>query len=129
MQYVERERIMRDMDRVLSEYRALRPRTDMLSTLPLLTGAYDDGRCVLLLLLDGTLPVPFRGQVYHIPVHVWFPRAYPSEAPIVFVVPTPDMVVCRGSCVGADGRVTLPYMDTWIQKPEVRSYIDTRVRV
>jgi len=82
--------------------------------------AYDDGRFVLLLLLDGTLPVPFRGQVYHIPVHVWIPRAYPAEAPIVYVTPTQNMVVCRGSCVGPDGRVRLPYMDAWERKPEVR---------
>ncbi|SHO79150.1 Similar to S.cerevisiae protein STP22 (Component of the ESCRT-I complex) [Malassezia sympodialis ATCC 42132] len=108
--YAERARIMRDMEHVLTEYHTLRPRTDMFT--------YDDGRCVLLLLLDGTLPVPFRGQVYQIPVHVWIPRAYPAEPPIVYVAPTQNMVVCRGSCVGPDGRVRLPYMDAWERKPE-----------
>ncbi|WFD20527.1 suppressor protein stp22 of temperature-sensitive alpha-factor receptor and arginine permease [Malassezia caprae] len=108
--YVERARIMHDMERVLTEYHTLRLRTDMFT--------YDDGRMLLLLLLDGTLPVPIRGQVYHIPVHVWIPRAYPAEAPIVYVAPTQNMVVCRGSCVAPDGRVRLPYMDAWERKPE-----------
>ncbi|WFD23947.1 suppressor protein stp22 of temperature-sensitive alpha-factor receptor and arginine permease [Malassezia equina] len=111
--YVEHARIMHDMECVLTEYHTLRPRTDMFT--------YDDGRFVLLLLLDGTLPVPFRGQVYHIPVHVWIPRAYPAEAPMVFVTPTQDMVVCRGSCVGPDGRVRLPYMDAWERKTECQT--------
>lgn len=46
---------------------------------------------------------------------------------MVFVTPTQDMVVCRGSCVGPDGRVRLPYMDAWERKPEVRN--DTYARV
>lgn len=83
--------------------------------------AYDDGRTALLLVLDGTVPVVYRGQVYHIPIHVWFPHAYPHEPPIVLVVPTPAMIVRRTPHVSLDGRVTVPYLELWRRKHEVRT--------
>ena len=98
----------------------------MFSTLRVyLTPAYDDGRTVLLLLCDGTVPVPFRGYIYNYPMNIWFPRAYPAEAPFIFVVPTPAMVVRRGPHVSQDGRVSIDYMKQWEKKPEVRATILT----
>ena len=59
---------MSDMDTILTEYPTLRPRTDVYSTSHSATyaAAYNDGRSMLLLLLDGTIAVPFRGSVYNL---------------------------------------------------------------
>lgn len=79
---------------------------------------------MLLLLLDGTVAVPFRGNVYHIPVHIWFPRAYPQEPPIVYVVPIRDMLLRSGTHITPEGCVQVPYMHTWMRKPEAGSLLE-----
>lgn len=117
---------MSDMDLILTEYPTLRPRTDVYSTLHYTPypAAYNDGRTMLLLLLDGTVAVPFRGSVYHIPVHIWFPRAYPQEPPIVYVVPMRDMLLRSGAHTTPEGCVQVPYMHTWMRKPEAGSLLE-----
>ena len=64
--------------------------------------------------------MPFEGTLYHIPVHVWIPRAYPREPPIVLVAPTPDMMVRRSAHVEPSGRVWAAYIRAWERKFEVR---------
>ncbi|WFD39768.1 suppressor protein stp22 of temperature-sensitive alpha-factor receptor and arginine permease [Malassezia japonica] len=86
--------------------------------------AYDDGRAALLLLLDGTLPAEYGGVVYYIPVHIWIPRAYPREAPTVYVMPTKDMLVRRSAYVDPSGRVYAEYMQQWERKPEGADILD-----
>ena len=121
-QYPERERLAADVLAALGEFPSLLPRTDVYSTSARRGAdtAYDDGRSLLLLLLDGTLPVPFEGTLYHSPVHVWIPRAYPREPPIVLVAPTPDMMVRRSAHVEPSGRVWAAYIRAWERKFEVR---------
>lgn len=116
-QYAARERIAADVDRVLDAFPTLRPRTDVYSTCAAHT-AYDDGRTVLLLVLDGTLPVEYAGTLYYIPAHVWIPRAYADDPPIVYVVPTASMLVRRSERVDVSGRVSPAYLDDWRRKPE-----------
>ncbi|WFC96965.1 suppressor protein stp22 of temperature-sensitive alpha-factor receptor and arginine permease [Malassezia brasiliensis] len=108
--YAARERIASDVDRALTAFPTLRPRTDVYT--------YDDGRAALLLVLDGTLPVEYAGTLYYIPVHVWIPRAYADDPPIVYVVPTPAMLVRRSERVDVSGRVSPAYLDDWRRKPE-----------
>ncbi len=35
----------------------------------------------------------YQGVKYNIPVAIWLPEQYPLAAPLVYVVPTPDMVI------------------------------------
>ena len=117
---------MSDMDTILTEYPTLRPRTDVYSTSHSAThaAAYNDGRSMLLLLLDGTIAVPFRGSVYNIPMHFWFPRVYPQEPPIVYVVPMRDMLLRSGAHTTPEGCVQVPYIHTWLRKPEASSLLE-----
>jgi hypothetical protein len=78
-----------------------------------LNAAYENGRPALLLLLSGTLPVTFRNAVYRFPISVWIPQSYPREAPMVFVIPTQDMVVRPGQHVSGEGRVYHHYLAHW----------------
>ena len=117
---------MSDMDTILTEYPTLRPRTDVYSTSHSAThaAAYNDGRSMLLLLLDGTIAVPFHGSVYNIPMHFWFPRVYPQEPPIVYVVPMRDMLLRSGEHTTPEGCVQVPYIHTWMRKPEASSLLE-----
>ena len=75
--------------------------------------AYESGQSSLLLHLTGTLPVTFRGTIYRFPIALWIPHAYPKEAPICYVIPTPGMVIRPGQYVSGEGRVYHPYLAEW----------------
>ncbi|KAL0563404.1 Suppressor protein stp22 of temperature-sensitive alpha-factor receptor and arginine permease [Marasmius crinis-equi] len=60
---------------------------------------------MLLLCLHGLLPISFRGSSYNIPINIWIPRSFHEDAPIVYVVPTSDMVVKVNKTVDHSGRV------------------------
>lgn len=83
--------------------------------------AYENGTPSLLLHLVGTLPVSFRGNSYNIPIDTWIPSTYPLEAPIVYVTPTPDMVVRSGQHVTLEGRVYHHYLAHWHETWDVSS--------
>ena len=68
--------------------------------------------------------MPYAGHVYNIPIHLWFPRAYPKEPPMVFVIPTQAMLIRSGSHTANDGRVHVPYMDVWQRKIEGYSLVE-----
>lgn len=61
----------------------------------------------------GTIPVLFRGDVYHIPICIWLPDTYPVEAPICYVAPTATMRIEVSESVSKGGQVRLPYLDKW----------------
>ena len=42
---------------------------------------------------QGTMPVPYRGQNYNIPVSLYLLDTHPYHAPLCYVKPTPDMQV------------------------------------
>lgn len=75
--------------------------------------AYDSGQSSLLLHLNGTLPVTFRGTAYRFPIALWIPHAYPKEVPICYVIPTQGMVIRPGQHVSGEGRVYHPYLADW----------------
>ncbi|KAI5289135.1 hypothetical protein KEM54_004334 [Ascosphaera aggregata] len=83
--------------------------------------AYENGSFALLLCLSGTLPVSFRGAIYHFPITLWFPLNYPREAPITYVTPPSRpqsdaavMTVIRpGQHVSVEGRVYHPLLAGW----------------
>ena len=78
---------------------------------------------------QGTIPVPYRGQNYNIPVSLYLLDTHPYHAPLCFVKPTPDMqveeMVTKKSTqhglvqvkvskhVDAAGKIYLPYLHEW----------------
>lgn len=77
---------------------------------------HTDGRTVPLLMADGTLPMYYQGVKYNIPVSLWLPDRYPNVPPIMYVVPTPDMIIKpRHAFVDASGVVSSAYLRNWSQ--------------
>ncbi|KAF2759065.1 UEV-domain-containing protein [Pseudovirgaria hyperparasitica] len=105
--YLDANRTYSDIVESLSNYRSLRPRTEVYT--------YENGQSALFINISGTIPVQFRGVVYRFPVTIWVPYAYPREAPMVYVTPSQDMVVTPGQHVSGDGRVYHPYLAQWGQ--------------
>ena len=55
-----------------------------------------------------------QGHKYNIPVAVWLPERYPSQAPQLFVEPTPDMMISTNHAfVDASGGVRSSYIASW----------------
>ena len=63
--------------------------------------------------LTGTIPVPYRGNTYNIPVCLWLLDTYPYNPPICFVKPTSSMTIKTGKHVDANGKIYLPYLHEW----------------
>ena len=80
---------------------------------------FDDGRSQLLLCLHGLLPISFRGASYNIPIAVWLTRDYPRDPPIVYVIPTTDMLIKAGKYIDVSGRCNIEYIQLWARKNEV----------
>ncbi|KAL1902095.1 Suppressor protein stp22 of temperature-sensitive alpha-factor receptor and arginine permease [Ceratocystis pirilliformis] len=74
---------------------------------------FSNGASALMLNIYGTVPVVFRGHTYYFPISIWVPHAYPREPPIVYVTPTPKMVVRPGQHVDPQGQVYHPYISGW----------------
>ncbi|KAL6703892.1 Suppressor protein stp22 of temperature-sensitive alpha-factor receptor and arginine permease [Coniothyrium glycines] len=104
-EYSDVNRTYHDAAEALAHYPSLSPRTEIYT--------YENGASALLLLLSGTLPVTFRGATYGFPVAIWVPHSYPREPPMVYITPSPDMVVRPGQHVSGDGRVYHPYLAQW----------------
>lgn len=81
---------------------------------------------MLLLTLQGTIPISFRGATYNIPVAYWIPHAYPREAPIAYVVPAANMLVRQSQDVDLSGLIKTDFLRAWTRKWEVSycSYLD-----
>ncbi|KAE9593412.1 putative ubiquitin-conjugating enzyme/RWD, steadiness box (SB) domain-containing protein [Lupinus albus] len=79
------------------------------------TFTHNDGRSVNLLQADGTVPMPYQGVTYNIPVLIWLMESYPRHPPCVYVNPTRDMVIKRPHAhVNPSGLVSVPYLHNWI---------------
>lgn len=65
------------------------------------------------LCLNGTIPVPYKGSLYNIPVRIIYPDPYPSIAPIARVIPTANMFVKASEYVDEDGTVKLSLLYNW----------------
>jgi len=66
------------------------------------------------LVFSGTLAMSYRGATYNIPVDAYLPPPYPHRPPVVYVRPTPGMVVKPNHPhVGSDGCVFMPYLHEW----------------
>lgn len=65
------------------------------------------------LCLNGTIPIPYKGSVYNIPIRIIYPDTYPAIPPIVRVIPTANMVVRPSEYVEEDGTVKLSILYSW----------------
>lgn len=63
--------------------------------------------------LTGTIPVPYKGNIYNIPICLWLLDTYPYNPPICFVKPTSSMTIKTGKHVDANGKIYLPYLHEW----------------
>ena len=74
--------------------------------------------------MHGLLPIAFRGASYNIPIAIWITREHPRQPPIVYVVPTADMLVRPGRHVDVSGRCVGEYAEQWTRKHEVSQRTD-----
>ncbi|EEF36822.1 protein ELC-like [Ricinus communis] len=92
---------------LITTYPSLEPKTA--------TFTHNDGRSVNLLQADGTIPMPFQGVTYNIPIIMWLMESYPRHPPCVYVNPTRDMIIKRPHPhVNPSGLVSVPYLQNWI---------------
>ncbi|KAF8163268.1 UEV domain-containing protein [Crassisporium funariophilum] len=108
--YPNSNRVYADIDAALARFNTLRPKSDVY--------IFDDGRSQLLLCVHGLLPITFRHASYNIPMAVWITREYPRHPPLVFVVPTNDMLVKPGKYLDVSGRCNIEYTQHWERKHE-----------
>ena len=94
-----------DVLAVLHHYKGLSPKLD----------EFMFGRKRKLLHLVGTIPVPYKGLTYNIPISVTLLSYYPYIAPFVFVKPTADQQIKVSKHV----RSTCP---TWTVGPVAPTY-------
>jgi len=74
----------------------------------------NDGSSLRMLVLDGTLPITFKGAVYHIPINIWLNNNYPLTPPLCYVVPTLNMSIRpKHKHVDPAGMCYLPYLNQW----------------
>ncbi|MCD7458986.1 hypothetical protein HAX54_039767 [Datura stramonium] len=79
------------------------------------TFTHNNGLTVNLLQSNGTVPMLYQDVTYNIPVIIWLMVSYPRQAPLVFVNPTPDMVIKRPHpFVDPSGIVSIPYLTNWV---------------
>eukprot|EP01135_Chromosphaera_perkinsii_P011272 Nk52_evm53s2367 gene=Nk52_evmTU53s2367 len=98
--------VERDVLSLLNTYRSLRPRVEKY--------VHANGSESMLLQLYGTVPIIYKGQQYNIPVHVWVRDTHPEAPPMIYVVPTHDMLVRAGRHVDTNGCVYLPELHNWM---------------
>ena len=60
----------------------------------------------VILELSGTIPVPYQGQVFNIPIKIDYHVGYPNYPPVLIVTPAADMVIKPSEYVTQDGRAT-----------------------
>ncbi|KAG0577799.1 hypothetical protein M758_5G175900 [Ceratodon purpureus] len=74
-----------------------------------------DGRTINVLQAEGTIPIYYHSVKYNIPIVIWLLETYPRQPPLVYVMPTRDMIIKpRHPNVDASGMVNSPYIQNWV---------------
>ncbi|XP_071525420.1 tumor susceptibility gene 101 protein isoform X3 [Panulirus ornatus] len=103
--YQNAEKTKMDVMTALHNYRGLSPKLDKF--------VFRSGTSRYLLCLEGTIPVTYKGAVYNIPICIWLLDNHPFSSPMVYVKPTPDMLIKASRHVDQNGKVYLPYLHEW----------------
>ncbi|KAI1232564.1 hypothetical protein IHE44_0006392 [Lamprotornis superbus] len=105
LSYKYRDLTIQETTSVITQYKDLKPVMD--------SYVFNDGSSRELMSLSGTIPVPYRGNTYNIPICLWLLDTYPFNPPICFVKPTSSMTIKTGKHVDANGKIYLPYLHEW----------------
>ena len=74
----------------------------------------NEGEDVDMLLLEGTIPVRYKGNIYHLPINIWIPAGFPLEAPSAYCTPVAGMKIkSNHPYVEPSGKCCLPYLADW----------------
>ncbi|KAJ8666866.1 hypothetical protein QAD02_008528 [Eretmocerus hayati] len=112
----------KDVIRVLDHYRSLQWKVEPF--------VFNDGSRKELINLQGTIPVNFKGNTYHIPICIWIMDTHPYNAPMCYVTPTPEMNIKVSNYVDHNGKIYLPYLHEWIShKSDLGSLIQVMIAV
>uniref|UniRef100_A0A336L0Q4 CSON014176 protein n=1 Tax=Culicoides sonorensis TaxID=179676 RepID=A0A336L0Q4_CULSO len=103
--YKQPEATKKDIMEAVTMYRALDVLTEKF--------VFNDGSSKDLVNLQGTIPVVYKGNTYHIPVCLWIVDTHPSNAPMCYVKPTPDMHIKVSRFCDHNGKIYLPYLHDW----------------
>lgn len=103
--YRNAEACKRDILAALHHYRGLQPKQQKY--------VFNDGRSRDLLVLEGTIPVPYKGSSYNIPLSIFVLDTHPTHAPICYVRPTTEMQIKVSENVDRNGKVYMPYLHEW----------------
>jgi ESCRT-I complex subunit TSG101 len=110
-----------DINATLTQYNSLKPSIELYT--------YDTGEQSNLVALTGTVPIYYRKTYYHIPVAIYLPYNFPDSAPICYVRPTITMSIKESKYVDSQGRVLLPYLQSWTSKNCLTSLLQVMVIV
>jgi len=105
VKYKNADLTKRDVMNVMVHYRGLVPKQD--------TFIFNDGVQRHLITLEGTIPVPYKGNNYNIPVSIWLLETHPFNAPVCYVKPTQAMQIKVSKHVDSNGKIYLPYLHEW----------------
>ncbi|KAI8320079.1 UEV-domain-containing protein [Martensiomyces pterosporus] len=119
--FSDSQRVYALVDAALTQHRSLQPKVAEYVA--------EDGIKQGLLCLHGTLPVPFHGSVFNIPVVFWFPLQFPSHPPLAYVTPTRTMVVKASRYVDERGRVYHPYLADWADQSTLNQLFENLIAV
>jgi len=103
--YRHPELTKRQVQTLLHHYKGLATKKDKF--------IFNDGQEKDLVNIQGTIPVPYRGNNYNIPVSLYLLDTHPYHAPLCYVKPTSDMQVKVSKHVDAAGKIYLPYLHEW----------------
>lgn len=103
--YIDPTATKKDVVDCLKQYKALACRYEEY--------VFNDGTVKQLLNLQGTIPVRYKGNTYHIPICIWLLDTHPRYAPICYVKPTSDMHIKVSMYVDHNGKIYLPYLHDW----------------
>ncbi|XP_023698054.1 tumor susceptibility gene 101 protein-like isoform X1 [Paramormyrops kingsleyae] len=103
--YKHRHLIACEIWSVICQYTSLKPVLD--------TYVFNDGSSRHLMCLTGTIPVCHKGMECNIPVSLWLLQSYPLHPPMCYIQPTKSSMIVRSENVDGDGKVDLPYLQTW----------------
>ncbi|XP_039285970.1 tumor susceptibility gene 101 protein isoform X1 [Nilaparvata lugens] len=95
----------RDIIAALKEYHGLACKQE--------TYVFSNRFQMMLVNLQGVIPVTYMGVIYNFPVCIWLMDTHPNNAPVCFVKPTPDMSIKMSCYVDQNGKIYLPYLHDW----------------
>lgn len=103
--YIDPTSTKKDVADCVKQYKALTCRYEEY--------VFNDGSVKHLINLQGTIPVRYKGNTYHIPICIWLLDTHPRYAPICYVKPTSDMHIKVSMYVDHNGKIYLPYLHDW----------------